>query len=91
VESSVRFPRAWAVGACTPAASGRFPLCTPAWPIPRWDRRADVWAAGIDRPHALIPEALDALAEELRKGEGPAKVKAAVANLRLAQLPGGKQ
>jgi hypothetical protein len=54
-------------------------------------RRADVWAAGIDRLRALVPEALDALAEELHKGEGPAKVKAAVAILRLAQLPGGGQ
>jgi hypothetical protein len=54
-------------------------------------RRADVWATGIDRLRSLVPEALDALAEELHKGEGATRVKAAQVILRLAELPCGEQ
>jgi hypothetical protein len=52
-------------------------------------RRAEVWSAGIDRLRFLIPKALDALADELEKKDGPNRVKAASEILRLAQLPAG--
>jgi hypothetical protein len=50
-------------------------------------RRAEVWGAGIDRLRSLVPKALDALAEELEKADGPSWLKAAVEVLKLAQLP----
>jgi hypothetical protein len=50
-------------------------------------RRAEVWSAGIDRLRALIPKALDALADELDKADSPNRLKAAGEILRLAQLP----
>lgn len=49
-------------------------------------RRAEVWGAGADKLRALIPQALDVLAAELA-GEGPGRVKAALAVLRLAPTP----
>jgi hypothetical protein len=52
-------------------------------------RRAEVWASGIDRLRALIPKALDALADELEKPDSPNRLKAASEILRLAQLPAG--
>jgi hypothetical protein len=51
-------------------------------------RRAEVWGAGIDRLRALIPKALDALADELDKADSPNRLKAAGEVLRLAQFPG---
>jgi hypothetical protein len=54
-------------------------------------RRAEVWGAGIDRLRSLVPKALDALAEELEKADGPNRLKAAVEVLKLAQLPEGWQ
>jgi hypothetical protein len=54
-------------------------------------RRAEVWGAGIDRLRNLIPKALDTLAEELEKPDGPNRLKAAVEVLKLAQLPEGWQ
>jgi hypothetical protein len=54
-------------------------------------RRREVWGAGIDRLRSLIPQALDALAEELQKADNPNRFKAAVEVLRLAQVPGGTQ
>jgi hypothetical protein len=52
-------------------------------------RRAEVWGSGVDRLRALIPKALDVLAEELDKPDSPNRLKAASEILRLAQLPGG--
>jgi hypothetical protein len=43
----------------------------------------------VDRLRALIPKALDVLAEELDKPDSPNRLKAASEILRLAQLPGG--
>jgi hypothetical protein len=51
--------------------------------------RAEVWGQGIDRLRALIPQALDALAEELQRADSPNRFKAALEVLRLARLPGG--
>jgi hypothetical protein len=52
-------------------------------------RRAELWGAGIDRLRSLVPKALDVLAEELEKAEGPNRLKAAVEVLKLAPLPKG--
>jgi hypothetical protein len=55
-------------------------------------RRVEVWGAGIDRLRALIPKALDALAEEMEDRESPNRLKAAVEILRLAEMSAsGKQ
>jgi hypothetical protein len=50
-------------------------------------RRAEVWASGIDRLRALIPQALKALAEALESRHPPAKFRAACAVLGLVKLP----
>jgi hypothetical protein len=50
-------------------------------------RRAEVWGAGCDRLRALVPKALDALADELDNRNNPNCLKAAVEVLKLAQLP----
>src|SRR5262245_24535399 len=52
-------------------------------------RRAEVWSAGIDRLRALIPKALDALADALENKQSPNRLKAASEILRLAHLPAG--
>ncbi len=52
-------------------------------------RRAEVWGAGCDRLRALVPKALDALADELDNQDNPNRLKAAVEVLKLAQLPAG--
>jgi hypothetical protein len=52
-------------------------------------RRAEVWGAGCDRLRALIPKALDTLADELDNRDNPNRLKAAVEVLKLAQLPSG--
>jgi hypothetical protein len=49
-------------------------------------RRAEIWSVGAARLRALIPKALDVLAGELEKPDGPNRVKAAVALLRLVPL-----
>jgi hypothetical protein len=54
-------------------------------------RRREVWGVGIDRLRALIPQALDALADELLKPDNPNRLKAAVEILRLTRLPGGSE
>src|SRR5262249_4957403 len=43
-------------------------------------------SAGIDRLRSLIPKALDTLAAELEMQDGPNRLKAACAILRLAPL-----
>jgi hypothetical protein len=52
-------------------------------------RRAEVWGTGLDRLRALIPKALNALAEELERADNPNRWKVASAILRLARLPSG--
>ena len=52
-------------------------------------RRAEVWGAGIDRLRALIPQALNVLADELKNPDSPNRFKAAGEILRLAPLPAG--
>src|SRR5262249_51528747 len=62
-------------------------LYDPAFQAALNQRRAEVCAAGIDRPRSLIPKALDALADELGKKEGPDRLKAAGGILPPAQPP----
>jgi hypothetical protein len=52
-------------------------------------RRAEVWGSGLDRLRALIPKALDVLAEVLADSTTPNRLKAVGEVLRLAQLPSG--
>jgi hypothetical protein len=66
-------------------------LYSPAFQAALNRRRAEVWGAGVDRLRCLVPKALDALAEELEKADGPNRLKAAVEVLKLAQLPEGWQ
>ena len=47
-------------------------------------RRAEVFGAGVARLQALIPKALDVLADELDKADNPNRLKAAVAVLKVA-------
>jgi hypothetical protein len=49
--------------------------------------RAEVWQASIDRLRSMIPQALDALAEELNRPDNPDRRKVALDVLRLAKLP----
>jgi hypothetical protein len=64
-------------------------LYSPAFQAALHVRRAEVWAAGIDWVRALLPKALNALADELEDKDSPHRLKAAAEILRLAQLPGG--
>jgi len=50
-------------------------------------RRAEVWGAGCERLRALVPKALDALADALEDKESPHRLRAALEVLRLAELP----
>jgi hypothetical protein len=69
------------------ASVARWRLYDPVFQAALNRRRAEVWAAGIDRLRSLVPKALDALAEELGGKDSANRVKAAGAVLRLVQLP----
>lgn len=49
--------------------------------------RAEVWQASIARLLSMIPQALDTLAEELKRPDNPQRCKLALDILRLAKLP----
>ena len=49
--------------------------------------RAEVWQASIDRLRSMLPQALDALGEELNRTDNPDRCKLALDILRLAKLP----
>jgi hypothetical protein len=49
--------------------------------------RAEVWQASIDRLRSMLPQALDALAEELNRPDNAERCKVALGILRLAKLP----
>ncbi len=77
----------------TAAALGLSRTCVTKWRLysPPFQaalnrRRAEVWADGAEKLRALVPKALDALAAEL-DADGPNRLKAALALLRLAQPP----
>jgi hypothetical protein len=48
--------------------------------------RAEAWRAGIDRLRSMVPQALDALADELARPDNPERCKIALDILRLAKL-----
>jgi hypothetical protein len=49
--------------------------------------RAAIWQAAIDRVRAMVPQALDALAEELSRTDNPDRGKIALDILRVVKLP----
>jgi hypothetical protein len=71
-------------------AVSKWRLYDPVFQAALNQRRAEVWGAGCDRLRALVPKALDALADELDNKDNPNRLKAAVEVLKLAQLPAGK-
>ena len=70
-------------------AVSKWRLYDPTFQAALNQRRAEVWGAGCDRLRALVPKALDALADELDNRDNPNRLKAAVEVLKLAQLPSG--
>jgi len=70
-------------------AVSKWRLYDPVFQAALNQRRAEVWGAGCDRLRALVPKALDALADELDNRDNPNRLKAAVEVLKLAQLPSG--
>src|SRR5262245_35840487 len=48
--------------------------------------RAESWRAGLDRLRSMVPQALDALAEELNQADNPNRSKLALDTRRLAKL-----
>jgi hypothetical protein len=60
----------------------RWRLYSPEFRAALTDRRAAVWGAAADRLRALLPKALDALADAMERGDD--KVNVALAVLKLA-------
>ena len=62
----------------------RWRLYSPEFRAALADRRAAVWGAAADRLRALLPQAIDALADALQESDTPDRVTVALAVLRLA-------
>jgi len=62
----------------------RWRLYSPAFRAALADQRAAVWGASADRLRALLPRALDALAEALDQADDADRVTVAIAVLKLA-------
>src|SRR5260370_21653508 len=76
------------LGLARPTIS-RWRLYDPVFAAALNQRRAEIWGAAADRLRALVPEALDALADALKKADPTNRLKAASEILRLAPLPVG--
>ena len=64
----------------------RWRLYSPHFQAALNERRRAVWAAGLDRLRALVPLALDAVADELANADRPNRLKAAFGLLKLVPL-----
>jgi hypothetical protein len=62
----------------------RWRLYSPEFRAALADQRAAVWGASADRLRALLPKALDALADALEQADGADRVTVALAVLKLA-------
>ena len=62
----------------------RWRLYSPEFRAALADRRAAVWGAAADRLRALLPQAIDALADALQESDTPDRVNVALAVLKLA-------
>jgi hypothetical protein len=62
----------------------RWRLYSPAFRAALAERRAAVWGAAADRLRALIPKAIDTLADALQEADTPDRVDVALAVLKLA-------
>ena len=64
----------------------RWRLYSPRFQAALNERRQAVWAASLDRLRALVPLALDAVADELADADSPNRLKAAFGLLKLVPL-----
>lgn len=62
----------------------RWRLYSPEFRAALADRRAAVWGSAADRLRALLPQAIDALADALQDADTPDRVNVALAVLKLA-------
>ena len=64
----------------------RWRLYSPHFQAALNERRQAIWAASLDRLRALVPLALDAVADELANADSPNRLKAAFGLLKLVPL-----
>ena len=64
----------------------RWRLYSPHFQAALNERRRAIWAAGLDRLRSLVPLALDAVADELAKPDGPNRLQAAFGLLKLVPM-----
>ena len=64
----------------------RWRLYSPHFQAALNERRQAIWAASLDKLRALVPLALDAVADELANADSPNRLKAAFGLLKLVPL-----